>query len=181
MAKTKFASYDEAIAAAATAKDEKKAARQALKEFEAEKGLKHREDHSENEDGKVAKQWKKLNAALQTAITAEEEAEKASKDLIFKELQDPNYVNNPKYDFDRAKYDDAQMAEIVKAFMTDAKVIIMDEPTAALTEHEANKLFVVIKTSIRARMIHKTRIYVTMVEINKKVLWLVYQHKSFAK
>ncbi|MCM3718404.1 sugar ABC transporter ATP-binding protein [Fictibacillus phosphorivorans] len=37
-----------------------------------------------------------------------------------------------------------QMIEIAKALMTDAKVIIMDEPTAALTEREIEKLFEVI-------------------------------------
>ncbi|MEK3730953.1 MULTISPECIES: sugar ABC transporter ATP-binding protein [Paenibacillus] len=37
-----------------------------------------------------------------------------------------------------------QMIEIAKALMTDAKVIIMDEPTAALTEREIQKLFEVI-------------------------------------
>lgn len=37
-----------------------------------------------------------------------------------------------------------QMIEIAKALMTDAKVIIMDEPTAALTEREIRKLFEVI-------------------------------------
>lgn len=36
------------------------------------------------------------------------------------------------------------MIEIAKALMTDAKVIIMDEPTAALTEREIQKLFGVI-------------------------------------
>lgn len=36
------------------------------------------------------------------------------------------------------------MIEIAKALMTDAKVIIMDEPTAALTEREIQKLFEVI-------------------------------------
>ena len=39
-----------------------------------------------------------------------------------------------------------QMIEIAKALMTDAKVIIMDEPTAALTEHEIEKLFQVIES-----------------------------------
>lgn len=38
-----------------------------------------------------------------------------------------------------------QMAEIVKALMTAAKVIIMDEPTAALTERETSKLFMVMQ------------------------------------
>ncbi|MFD1887665.1 sugar ABC transporter ATP-binding protein [Paenibacillus wenxiniae] len=38
-----------------------------------------------------------------------------------------------------------QMIEIAKALMTDARVIIMDEPTAALTEREIQKLFDVIR------------------------------------
>ncbi|MGK0576062.1 sugar ABC transporter ATP-binding protein [Macrococcus capreoli] len=37
-----------------------------------------------------------------------------------------------------------QMIEISKALMTDAKVIIMDEPTAALTDKEIEKLFIMI-------------------------------------
>lgn len=37
-----------------------------------------------------------------------------------------------------------QMVEIAKALMTNAKVIVMDEPTAALTEREIQKLFEVI-------------------------------------
>ncbi|MDH6671676.1 ribose transport system ATP-binding protein [Paenibacillus sp. LBL] len=39
-----------------------------------------------------------------------------------------------------------QMIEIAKALMTQAKVIIMDEPTAALTEREIEKLFDVIRS-----------------------------------
>ncbi len=39
-----------------------------------------------------------------------------------------------------------QMIEVAKALMTNAKVIIMDEPTAALTEREINKLFEVIRS-----------------------------------
>lgn len=39
-----------------------------------------------------------------------------------------------------------QMIEIAKALMTKARVIIMDEPTAALTEREINKLFEVISS-----------------------------------
>ncbi|WP_172200524.1 sugar ABC transporter ATP-binding protein [Saccharibacillus qingshengii] len=38
-----------------------------------------------------------------------------------------------------------QMIEIAKALMTEAKVIIMDEPTAALTEREFVKLFEIIR------------------------------------
>jgi len=37
-----------------------------------------------------------------------------------------------------------QMVEIAKALMTDAKVLIMDEPTSALTNRETTKLFEVI-------------------------------------
>ncbi|KGP90254.1 D-ribose transporter ATP-binding protein [Pontibacillus chungwhensis BH030062] len=39
-----------------------------------------------------------------------------------------------------------QMIEIAKALMTDAKVIIMDEPSAALTDREIEKLFDVIRS-----------------------------------
>ncbi|WP_145412982.1 sugar ABC transporter ATP-binding protein [Paenibacillus xylanexedens] len=39
-----------------------------------------------------------------------------------------------------------QMIEIAKALMTNAKMIIMDEPTAALTEREIQKLFEVIRS-----------------------------------
>ncbi|MBP2058463.1 ribose transport system ATP-binding protein [Lactobacillus colini] len=38
-----------------------------------------------------------------------------------------------------------QMVEIAKSLMTDAKFIIMDEPTAALTENETNILFKTIR------------------------------------
>ncbi|MEW8985428.1 MAG: sugar ABC transporter ATP-binding protein [Bacillus sp. (in: firmicutes)] len=39
-----------------------------------------------------------------------------------------------------------QMIEIAKALLTDTKVIIMDEPTSALTEREIQKLFEVIRS-----------------------------------
>ena len=39
-----------------------------------------------------------------------------------------------------------QMIEIAKALMTNAKIIIMDEPTAALTDKEITQLFKLIKT-----------------------------------
>lgn len=38
-----------------------------------------------------------------------------------------------------------QMTEIIRALMTDAKVLIMDEPTAALTDRETEKLFELMK------------------------------------
>ena len=43
-----------------------------------------------------------------------------------------------------------QMCEIAKAISHDAKVIIFDEPTAALTEAEIDQLFIIIK-DLRAR------------------------------
>ena len=42
-----------------------------------------------------------------------------------------------------------QMIEIAKALMTDAEVIIMDEPTAALTDREIEKLFEVMRGLIK--------------------------------
>jgi ribose transport system ATP-binding protein len=38
-----------------------------------------------------------------------------------------------------------QMVEIAKALSTETKILIMDEPTAALTERETEKLFEIIR------------------------------------
>ncbi len=38
-----------------------------------------------------------------------------------------------------------QMAEIAKALRSDLRVLILDEPTASLTDHEAEQLFILIK------------------------------------
>jgi ribose transport system ATP-binding protein len=50
----------------------------------------------------------------------------------------------------RCSVGEQQMIEIAKALMTEAKVIIMDEPTAALTEREISKLFDVISSLKKA-------------------------------
>jgi ribose transport system ATP-binding protein len=39
-----------------------------------------------------------------------------------------------------------QMVEVAKALSLDARILIMDEPTAALTEHEIKELFATIRT-----------------------------------
>ncbi|CAA9376424.1 MAG: Ribose ABC transport system, ATP-binding protein RbsA [uncultured Phycisphaerae bacterium] len=43
-----------------------------------------------------------------------------------------------------------QMVEIAKALSTDARVLIMDEPTSSLTQHETEQLFAVVK-DLRAK------------------------------
>jgi rhamnose transport system ATP-binding protein len=45
---------------------------------------------------------------------------------------------------------DQQLVEIVKALTTNARVIVMDEPTAALTTSEVDRLFSIVET-LRAR------------------------------
>src|SRR5438093_8890551 len=45
---------------------------------------------------------------------------------------------------------DQQLVEIVKALTTNARVIVMDEPTAALTTAEVERLFGIVET-LRAR------------------------------
>ena len=42
-----------------------------------------------------------------------------------------------------------QMVEIARAIVTDARVVILDEPTAALSPHEAERLFEVIRDMTR--------------------------------
>lgn len=53
---------------------------------------------------------------------------------------------NPKQRMSELSVGQQQMIEIAKALMVDAKVIIMDEPTAALTQSETEVLFQVIQS-----------------------------------
>lgn len=53
---------------------------------------------------------------------------------------------DPGQTMDKLSVGQQQMIEIAKALMVDAKVIIMDEPTAALTQSETEVLFDVVKS-----------------------------------
>src|SRR6266511_5789189 len=44
------------------------------------------------------------------------------------------------------KVAEQQMIEVAKALSLDARILIMDEPTAALTEHEIKALFAIIRS-----------------------------------
>ena len=47
-----------------------------------------------------------------------------------------------------------QLVEIAKALSTNARILIMDEPTSSLSEHESQKLFEVVARSAAARRQH---------------------------
>jgi ABC-type sugar transport system ATPase subunit len=52
---------------------------------------------------------------------------------------------SPKLLISRLSIAQQQMVEIARAFSIDAKIIIMDEPTAAITQEDTEKLFIIIK------------------------------------
>ena len=52
---------------------------------------------------------------------------------------------DPKSSVGRLSVANQQIVEICKALVLDSKVIIMDEPTSSLTEHEVRQLFTVIR------------------------------------
>ncbi len=61
---------------------------------------------------------------------------------ILKEIDPSISIKSPVSNLSVAQ---KQIIEIVKAIATDAKVIVMDEPTAAITEEETKKLFEIIR------------------------------------
>jgi ribose transport system ATP-binding protein len=67
-------------------------------------------------------------------------------DDILKQLGFPLRPRQRVQDLGRAEQ---QMVEIAKAFRTDLSVLILDEPTASLTEREAQRLFAMVKQARR--------------------------------
>jgi ribose transport system ATP-binding protein len=63
-------------------------------------------------------------------------------DAILKELGFPLRPRQQVHDLSRAEQ---QMVEIAKAFCTDLSVLILDEPTASLTDREAERLFAMVE------------------------------------
>ncbi len=60
-------------------------------------------------------------------------------------LSSLNFNINPKEKVENLSVGKQQMVEISKAISLDAKVLILDEPTSALTEKEAENLFLILK------------------------------------
>ncbi|MEM7067595.1 MAG: sugar ABC transporter ATP-binding protein [Pseudomonadota bacterium] len=56
-------------------------------------------------------------------------------------LHSLDFKLDPKSQVDQLTRAEQQMVEIAKAFRTDPKVLILDEPTASLTNHETEQLF----------------------------------------
>ncbi|HIT89490.1 MAG TPA: sugar ABC transporter ATP-binding protein [Candidatus Merdenecus merdavium] len=73
---------------------------------------------------------------------------------------------NPRETMGRLTVGKQQMCEIAKAISTDAKVIVFDEPTAALTETEIDELFKIID-HLRSKNIGIIYISHRMDEINR--------------
>lgn len=71
--------------------------------------------------------------------------EKQMKKEAVKVLDKLNFNIPLKKNAGKCSIGEQQMIEIAKALMTNAKVIIMDEPTAALTDKEITQLFKLIK------------------------------------
>jgi ribose transport system ATP-binding protein len=63
-------------------------------------------------------------------------------DAILKQLGFPLRPQQRVHDLSRAEQ---QMVEIAKAFCTDLSVLILDEPTASLTDREAERLFAMVE------------------------------------
>ena len=61
-------------------------------------------------------------------------------------LTDLGLALNPRKLVKELRVAEQQMVEVAKALSLDARILIMDEPTAALTEHEIKELFTTIRS-----------------------------------
>jgi ribose transport system ATP-binding protein len=70
-----------------------------------------------------------------------------SADLVAraKEVLAPLADIDPRLPAGRLSISQQQLVEIAKALTLDCRILILDEPTAALTEHEAQKLFAILR------------------------------------
>ena len=60
-------------------------------------------------------------------------------------LEELNIFINPKTKMKSLRVADQQMVEIAKALSQNARIVIMDEPTSAITDHEVESLFRMIR------------------------------------
>ena len=73
-------------------------------------------------------------------------------------LKDEEFNHSPKKLASEISISDNQLIEIIKATTVDAQIIIMDEPTSSLTQHETDRLFKKIK---KMRAEGRTIIYIS--------------------
>ncbi len=81
-------------------------------------------------------------------------------------LDDLDFHINPNATVDHLTRAEQQMVEIAKAFRSDLSVLILDEPTASLTNHETEQLFALIN-KLKAQGVGIIYITHRMAEIRK--------------
>jgi ribose transport system ATP-binding protein len=80
-----------------------------------------------------------------TAQTAKRLVDAADLVARAREVLAPLADIDPRLPAGRLSISQQQLVEIAKALTLDCRILILDEPTAALTEHEAQKLFVIMR------------------------------------
>lgn len=81
-------------------------------------------------------------------------------------LSDLGFPLRPEQQVERLSRAEQQMVEIAKAFRSELSVLILDEPTASLTERETDRLFQLIET-VKARGVGVIYISHRMAEIRR--------------
>ena len=69
----------------------------------------------------------------------------AARKVALAALAKLDFTANPHVPIRRLSVGQQQLVELARALAVDAKVIIMDEPTASLSSHESEKLFAILK------------------------------------